>query len=185
MKTKIVLYGGFNPTKEGDGNADFSREILREASENPKILIVPFSKEPDRVVPTAERVTKELNAQKWQQKIVTEIATEEDFVNQLQSAEIIYLQGGSSAKLISALKNYPDFEALIKGKIVAGDSGGANVLSKFYYSPSSDSVSEGLGILPIKMIPHYKEEYKDKFGTNGAGLEEVFLSEQALRVFYI
>lgn len=184
MKTKFILYGGFNPSEIGDGNASFSKEILREAPEDAKVLIVPFSKEDDRVVPTTERVKNELNAQKWQESLVFEVATEESFIEQVKSSDVIYLQGGSSSKLLGVLKKYSNLGELLEGKIIAGDSGGGNVLSAYFYSPSSDAVTEGLGILPIKMIPHYKEEYGGKFDNVGPDLEEVFLPEYTFKIFY-
>lgn len=184
MKTKVILYGGFNPNQEGDGNASFSKEILREAPEGAKVLIVPFSKEADRVVPTTERVKNELNAQKWQESLIFEVATQDGFVEQVKLADIVYIQGGSSSKIIEALKRYPNLGELLVGKIVAGDSAGANALSTYFYSPSSDTLTEGLGILPIKMIPHYKEEYAGKLDSVGQVLEEVFLPEYTFKVFY-
>ena len=184
MKTKFILYGGFDPNQKGDGNADFSKEILREAPEGTRVLIVPFSKEVDRIIPTTQRVSDELNAQKWQNNIDIEVANQETFVNQVALADIIYFQGGSSSKLLGALKQYPNLEQILIGKTVAGDSGVGNVLSKYFYSPSSDSISEGLGILPVIMIPHYKEEYKDKLDSVGQGFEEVFLPEYTFKVFY-
>lgn len=184
MKTKFIIYGGFNPSQEGDGNASFSKEILSEAPEGARVLIVPFSKEADRVIPTTERVKNELNAQKWQEVLTFEVATEKNFVEQVKSADVVYIQGGSSSKILEALKNYPDLGDLFKGKTVAGDSAGANALSTYFYSPSSDTVTEGLGILPIKMIPHYKPEYEGKLDSVGQGLEEVFLPEYTFKVFY-
>ena len=70
------------------------------------------------------------------------------------------------------------------GKIVAGDPAGGNVLCEFFYSPKTDEIFEGLGMMPIKMIPHYKEEYGDKFGVVGLDLEAVLLPEYTFKVFY-
>ena len=184
MKTKFIIYGGFDPSQQGDGNASFSKEILREAPEGAMVLIVPFSKEADRVVPTTERVKNELNTQKWQQNLVFEVATEESFVEQIKSSDVVYFQGGSSSKILETLKKYPTLGGLLVGKTVAGDSAGANALSTYFYSPSSNSISEGLAILPIKMIPHYKSEYAGKFENVGQELEEVFLPEYTFKVFY-
>jgi peptidase E len=184
LKTTFILYGGFTPNEQHDGNADFSREILKYAPENPIVLLVPFAKESDRVIPTTERTTNELNAQKWQKNIRYEIATEEKFVEQINSADVIYFQGGASHRLLDVLKKYSDLGELLKGKIVAGDSAGANALSTFFYSPSSDEVCEGLGILLIKVIPHYKEEYQYKLDDAGTDLEKVFLPEYTYKVIY-
>jgi cation transport ATPase len=63
---------------------------------------------------------------------------------------------------IRALKKFPNLKELLNGKIIAGESAGVNVFGKFFYSPSVDKVGEGLGILPLKIIPHYSEQYKEK-----------------------
>ena len=184
MKTKFILYGGFNPDQKHDGNVNFSAEILKEAPENAKILIVPFAKEIDKVIPTTERVSAELTAQKWQKNIRFEIAAEENFAQQLQSTDVVYFQGGDTLKLLAVVKKYSNLEELLKGKIVAGDSAGANVLCAFFYTPSADKAFKGLAVLPIKMIPHYKEKYAGKLDTVGAGLEEVLLPEYTYKIFY-
>lgn len=184
MKTKFILYGGFNPAETNPDNSKFSQEILKDAPENARVLVVPFAKEPDRFLPTFERVLSELSTAKWQNNIITESANEENFITQIKSADVIYFQGGSSSKLLETLKKFPALDQLLKGKVIAGDSGGGNVLCKFFYSPKTDAVCEGLGIIPVKMIPHFKEEYRDKFNDTGPELETVLLSEYTHQVLY-
>ncbi len=183
-KTKFVLYGGFNPKEVTPRNFEFSQELLREAPENARVLVVPFSKEPDRITPTRERVSNELNAAKWQQSISIEGATEEKFMDQIQNADVIYFQGGSSSKLLEVLKKYPGLKDALVGKTIGGDSGGGNVLCAFFYSPKTETVTEGLGILPLKMIPHFKEEYRSAFDALAPELESVLLPEYTHKVFY-
>ncbi|MBP9821505.1 MAG: Type 1 glutamine amidotransferase-like domain-containing protein [Candidatus Pacebacteria bacterium] len=184
MKTKFILYGGFNPEQVVIDNSDFSKEVLRDAPENAKVLVVPFAKEADRVLPTFERVRSELNTSKSQNNIIIEMANEENFIQQLRSADVVYFQGGATFKLLEALKKYPNLDQSLKGKTIAGDSAGGNVLCSYFYSPRTDEVLEGLGIVPVKMIPHYKEEYKNKFDLIGSDLETVLLPEYTYKVFY-
>ena len=58
-----------------------------------------------------------------------------------------------------------------------------NVFGKFFYSPSADKMGEGLGFLPLKIIPHYSEKYKGKLDSVGQGLELLLLSEYQYKVF--
>ncbi len=185
MKTIFILYGGFNPQEPNPRNFEFSQELLKEAPENAKVLIVPFAKETDRIAPTRERVSAELNNAKLQQNIIIEGATEENFLEQVKSADVIYFQGGSSSKLLSVLKKYPNLKDSLQGKIVGGDSGGGNVLCKFFYSPKTDTVNEGLGILPVKMIPHFKEEYRNKLDSVSPDLDTVLLPEYTYKVIVV
>lgn len=183
MKTKFILHGGFKPGQTEEDNSRFYSEILKDAPEGAKILLVCFAKDTERVATATTKVITEFNKNKWQKDIAFEIASEESFVEQIKSADIVYLHGGRTLKLRDALKRFPNLKELFSGKIVAGESAGANVLGKFCYSPSADQVIECLGILPIKIIPHYSEEYKGKLDGVGKELESVFLSEYEYRIF--
>ena len=73
----------------------------------------------------------------------------------------------------------------MSGKIVAGESAGANVFGEFFYSPSADKIDEGLGFLPLKIIPHYSENYRGKLDNVGKKLESLLLPEYEYKVFEI
>lgn len=182
MKTKFILHGGFTPKKQEEDNSDFYKEILKDAPENAKILIVPFAKDIERIAPTTVRVMGEFNENKWQENLAFDVANEEFFVEQIKLADVIYLQGGTTLKILEVLKKFPNLKELLEGKIVAGESAGMNVLAKYFFSPSANGVFDGLGILPIKTIPHYKDEYKDVFKGKGEDLENLFLKEYEYRV---
>ncbi len=183
MNTTFILHGGFNPGQTNEDNSGFYEEILKDGPEGSRILLVPFAKDIDRILIATQKVTSELNSNKWQKDINVEVANVERFIEQLKSADIIYFHGGVSLKLLEALKRYPSLKDSLEGKTIAGESAGANVWSKFFYSPKTDTVSEGLGILPIKIIPHYKKEYKGKLDEVGQDLEEVLLPEYTYKIF--
>jgi peptidase E len=181
MKTKFILNGGRK--KNTVSSPDFYKEILKDVPENATILIVPFAREIETIQITAEKEINEFNAYKWQEKINFIIAEEKSFIEQIKLAEVIYLQGGSSLKLLDVLKKFPSFKELIKNKTVAGESAGANVLCKFFFSPSANKISEGLGLLPIKLIPHYKDEYKNVFKDIAPEMESLNLQEYEYKIF--
>ncbi len=85
-------------------------------------------------------------------------------------------------KLLDTLKKFPDIEKYLSDKTIAGESAGANVWAKFFYSPKTDKISEGLGVIPIKIIPHFREEYRGKLDSVGVGLEEIQLPEYTFKV---
>ncbi len=66
-----------------------------------------------------------------------------------------------------------------------GESAGANVLCKLFYSPKTDQIVEGLSILPIKIIPHYKKEYEGKLDKVGIDFELLTLQEGEYMVYSI
>jgi peptidase E len=184
MKTKFILHGGFNPGATTEDNSPFYTEILKDAPDNAKVLLVPFAKEPDRIIPATTKISGEFNKAKGDKNIEIEVANEKDFLQQLDSADVAYFHGGVSLKLFEALKKYPDLKEHIKGQIFAGESAGANVWARYFYSPKVDGVFEGLGILPLKICPHYKEEYKEKLDGVESNLETLLLKEYEYKVFY-
>lgn len=185
MKTKFILHGGFTKGKTEENNGEFYAEILKDAPEESKILLVCFAKDDERVPIATERVKIEFNKSKWQNELTFEIASEGLFIEQIKSADVIYFHGGTTLKLLEALKKFPNLKDSLNGKIVAGESAGANVFGKFFYSPSADKVDEGLGFLPLKIIPHYSETYKGKLDSVGKDLELLSLPEYEYKVFEI
>ncbi len=183
MKTKYILHGGFTPKNKNENNEDFYKEILKDAPEGAKILIVPFAKDIDRIPVSVARVTAEFNKNKWQEKFDFEVANEESFIKQIESSNVIYFQGGKTLKLLEVLKKFSNLKKMFEGKIIAGESAGANVLGKFFYSPSANGVFEGLGLLPIKVIPHYSLKYRDVFKDTGSDLDCLYLKEYQYKVF--
>ena len=183
MKTKFILHGGFTPGGKQEDDP-FFQEILKGNPENSKILLVYFAKEADRVEKNRLEDIVQFNKNAGARNIIFDVATQEDFPEQVEKSDIIYLHGGRTIKLADALLKYSNLDELFNGKIVAGDSAGANVLATIYYSPSSDVVGEGFGLLPIKLIPHYSPDLSGKLDGKRKDLETVCLREYEYRVFY-
>ncbi len=184
MSTKFILHGGFDKNKTNEDNHLFYSEILKDTSDNTKILLVPFAKDEDRITPATEKISKEFRNVSEGKTLHITVATHDNFLNQLTDADVIYFHGGVSTKLLETLKPYGDLSSYFEEKTIAGESAGANILSTYFYSPHADQVLEGLKILPIRMIPHYTEDKKDKLSGHGDGLETLFLPEYEFRVFY-
>jgi hypothetical protein len=182
MKTKFILHGGFIPGEKQE-NDGFTKEILKDTPEKVRILLVYFAKELHRIPDNKAEDITQFNKHKGNKEFIFEVATEELFEGQTQEADIVYLHGGASAKILEVLKKFSNLPRLLQGKIVASDSAGVNVLSKAFHSVTNGQVSEGLGILPFKVICHYKEEYKDKLADIYPELETVFLPELEFKVY--
>lgn len=182
MQTKFILHGGFTP---GDYRSDeFTNEILKDTPESLKVLLVYFAKEQDRMAVNSAEDISQFNKHKGDKKLTFEIATESNLVEQVKEADIVYLHGGKTLKLLETLRRFPDLGKLFADKIIAGDSAGANVLCKAFYSKNANVAAEGLGILPLKIICHYKEELKDKIKDFCPGLETLYLREYELKVIF-
>lgn len=176
--------GGFNKNKTNEDNHSFYSEILKDAKDGTKILLVPFAKDEDRIIPSTEKVSKEFKNISAGKNLQITVATYDNFINQLIDADIIYFHGGTSTKLLESLKPYGDISSYLEGKVVAGESAGANILCTYFYSPQADKVLEGFKILPIRLIPHYTEEKKNELNGYGDDLETLLLPEYEFKVIY-
>lgn len=161
--TKYVLHGG-GAKLDTVENEKFLAEILKGFEDGVKILLVYFAK--DRGA-WREKFAEEVSfwgRSKTGIKPIFTLASEDnaEFCEQIKTAEIIFLRGGDDLKLLNKLKKIRDFAQLIKHKVVAGSSAGALVLTKHYYTNDYDQFVEGLGILPIKLICHFRENNKVK-----------------------
>lgn len=185
MKSKFILHGGFQKGKIDEDNTLFYSEILKDTGRNSNVIIVPFAKDPERILPTTEKVIAEFNKVKGSKNLYFEVAKEKTFIEQLESADIVYFQGGTTLKLMNVLNQFVGIkERLLKGKTVAGESAGANALCTLFYSPSANGIYEGLRVLPIRIIPHYTDKHEGLFGNKGLHLETLYLEEYEYKVFY-
>jgi hypothetical protein len=84
-------------------------------------------------------------------------ASREGFLEELERADTVFLNGGVPMRLMDALHSYPDIKKKLQGKTLAGSSSGAYALSTFYYSTSPlPGMYEGFGIAPVRLICHYE-----------------------------
>ena len=181
MKTKFILHGGFEPNTIQE-NDMFFREILSSAPKETKILLVYFAKKPHRVAKNRDEDIAQFDKNKGDRTISFETANEEDFPEQVRRADVVYLHGGHSGLILDAMKKFNGLKELFKGKIVVGDSAGANALSTVFYSDTI-GIAEGFGVLPIKIICHYMEEKKDKLEAVRQDLETLRLPQYEFKVF--
>lgn len=183
--TKFILHGGFSggksPIQEDD---KFFQEILKDTSENIKILLVYFAEREEIVPLRIEQDKEQLNKNNKELKNLNfKVASEETFIEDCAWADIIYLHGGKTVKLMEVLKNYSSLERVFSGKIIAGDSAGANALGQFFFSKNSNIIGEGLKILPFKIVVHYEDGFPNPLAQVSPELETVFLCEYETRVF--
>lgn len=150
--TVFILAGG-----NDRGTHDYAKRLEAEIAKHvtsPKMLSCFFSH------PEKEWDYWYDNWQKWfSEKFKTsftyDYAKKETFLNQVDTADVIYLHGGDTHLLLESL---PDTKILIehfKDKVVVGSSAGANALSKKYWSSSKAEPGQGLGIVNTNVMVHY------------------------------
>lgn len=161
MKTKFILHGGFNPALPMEDDAFFST-ILENTNQTPKILLVFFAKEEDRIPKNEKEDISQFEKNKKDKTLYFESADEENFIKQIQEADVIYFHGGKSSKLVDTLKQFSNLKEALEGKTVVGDSAGANALSTYYFGNHDNKIFEGIGVIPIKVFCHYSDERENQ-----------------------
>ncbi len=184
MKTKYIIHGGAAQHQNGQ-NDSFFAEILKSAPQKVNVLLVHFAGEVERAKINEEIDTQHFERVKGDKLITYTIAREDSFLRQIKNAHVIYFGGGTTVKLMVALKKFKNLAHHFEGKIVAGESAGANVLVTYCYSKSGGGVMACLGILPIKFRPHYGGEDNSELESVAPNLETVSLSNYKYRVFEV
>lgn len=186
MSTKLILHGGFNKARgEVHQNDEFFSEILKDAPEEVKLLLVYFAEREEMIEARIEQDKGEFTKNSGSKKLIFRVTSEETFEADCEWADAIYLHGGKTTKLIEALKKFPDIKQLLSNRTIAGDSAGANVLAKLFYSKNSKEIGEGFGILPIKIVVHYQDGTPNPLSEVGPELETLLLHEYETKVFYL
>lgn len=182
MQTKFILHGGYagRPNPQNDA---FFKEILKNAPSNTKILLIYFAKEENEYPRIKNEDVSQFEKNKGDKNISFEIASEDSLLRQIDSADVIYLHGGQTLKLLAILKKYPDLRKRIKGKIIVGESAGAYVLSSCYYSKTEGGIFKGLGFVSTKTICHYVGINREKLNKCPEGLEFLLLADYQYKVF--
>jgi len=159
--TKYILHGGRGRESNSD-NDSFFREMTLGLNGKVRILLNYFATvEESKNENYFKEETERLLQDSENKNLEFEVAQIENLKEQMERADVMYLRGGSSRKLIEAISKTPNLEKLFEGKIIAGSSAGAYALSKYYVSNDSGKIGEGLGILNIKCYCHYEEGDKN------------------------
>lgn len=193
---KLMLIGG---GETGRGTTTYeTKEIDEEVvkmtgKENPNFLFIGLASSfSDSYFDTMKKIYKELGCTPVYLKKKNILNNPDIVENKIKEADIIYICGGDTVKLVNDVKEYKiDVllkEAYEKGTILAGMSAGAILLSKEGFSDSkimrgeSDKHEfiEGLGFIDISFCPHYNsnpiktEELKGELKKNN---KEVYCLE--------
>lgn len=160
--TRYILHGG---TKKVDGvylrDYEFLREMLKTHEYGINVLLCYFAKDPGRWAQMLEEDKRDFLKIAGNKELIFHVADEERFAAQLAGADIVYFRGGDGHLIRDKLSLTPDLAKLLVGKTVAASSAGTNILAKYYYDNDYQQIEDGLGVLNIKTICHYKPEMQE------------------------
>ncbi len=175
---KLMLIGGGDT---GRGNTEYTtkeidEEIVKMTDKvNPNFLFIGLaSSHSDSYYDTMKKIYKDLGCTPVYLK-KSNLVNNPDIVKQkIQDADIIYICGGDTVKLLDHVKEYNLEELLLeaynKGTVIAGMSAGAILLSNKGFSDSLIARGEsenyefikGLNFININFCPHYNTDPKKK-----------------------
>jgi len=159
MATKYILHGGYTRAKNSDNN-NFFKEILSETKGKILILLVYFATEDTNIKKFAKQEKENFLRNSKNKNLVFEIADKNNFNEQVKKADVIYIRGGKTEKLLAILNNFNNLKKLFKNKIIAGSSAGVYALVKYYFNRHNEGIKKGLNFVNIKAICHYSSKKK-------------------------
>lgn len=134
-------------------------EIVKGLGKKPQILICYFAR------PREVWEEKFVEDQKFIPALLSpdvhpglDMAMPDKFSEQVRQMDAIYIRGGDDFLLRYWLKQF-DLPKLWVGKVVAGTSAGSDALVNSFWTCDWRQCMDGLGILPVKFLPHYQSNY--------------------------
>lgn len=156
--TKYVLNSGGLRNAPEKGK-QFLAEIVKGLGPNPKMLVTLFAQPREDWEKKFAQYQDELNDRAPEGvKLSFELAFPDTFKEQVDGSDIVYVHGGDD-HLIRYWFSKFDIPSIWKDKVVATSSAGSDVLVKHYWTCDWRQCMDGLGILSIKFLPHYKSKY--------------------------
>ena len=158
--TKYILVGGY-VHKALDGGKAFCEELIKDINKKPiKILDCTFARKPEEWKEVMEK--DKLFLSKFISDFELELADPVNFTEQVKHSDVMYLKGGYTSPLMELLSKDMNWIKELDGKVVVGTSAGGDAIAKYYSVLKTSRVGDGLGLLPIKFIPHWKSDYSDE-----------------------
>ena len=158
MPTKFILVGGY-PKSAPDGGKSFCEEVIRNFKTPVKILECLFAR-PEENWNKAFNEDKNFFSKNLPKiKLDFKLADKENFLDQVNWADAVYIRGGDSERLLANILSKKGFKNGIRNKTIAGSSAGADALVKYFYNLDSLKIEKGLGLLPIRLIVHFLSNY--------------------------
>ena len=162
-------------SRETESDQDFFKEFTKYLQDGDKVLWIGFARRtPEDRAKTFERDKNWILAG-TDEDIVVESAELDTLTKQLEQSQAVFVTGGNTQELLQDIQTTcPDFFELLDGKVYAGSSAGALILSTKYWGNSLADVYDGGGVFPMALMVHYGAE---GFNATDEGLE--ILKQQA------
>lgn len=191
---KFILVGGY-PHKAIDGGKAFCKELIKGFSEPVKLLDCLFARSQENWEAAFEQDKEFFKGNLPEVAFQIELAQPDTFLTQLRDTNAVYFRGGRTENLLALLNKIPEWKNQLEGKTIAGSSAGMDMLAIYCFNLDTLQLEDGLGLLQIKTIPHWKSDYnapnvdweatKQSLSQYKEDLPVVTLEEGEFKVFEI
>jgi cyanophycinase-like exopeptidase len=158
----IALHGG-GEFQRGSEIGD-RRLIVVAGGADARVVIVPTAAGIDYPEAAAR------NGMEWFKKLGARVdaamavdqksANDPAVVMKVESATMLYLPGGDPVFLVNVLRNSKTWDAMqrvhAQGAVIGGASAGAMALGSKMWNPHDGSLIDGLDLIPIVTLPHFR-----------------------------
>lgn len=136
----------------------FLEEVVKNIEGNPKILMCLFA-QPREVWEEKFVAYTESYKNLCPQGVIPEftLAFPESFEQQIYDCDVVMIQGGDD-HLVQYWLGQFDIPNIWRNKTIVGNSGSSDALVKSFWTCDWRKTMNGLGIIPVKFIPHFKSE---------------------------
>lgn len=156
--TKYIINSGGSRNNPDKAKLSIA-EIVKDLGDKPNILFCFFAqKREDWEICYKEKLDgfKQMMPDNIEPEF--DLAFPDKFVEQVTKADAIMIFGGDDHLVQYWLKQF-DIPKIWQGKTVFTSSASSDALAKHFWTCDWRQSMDGLGILPIKFIPHYKSNF--------------------------
>lgn len=157
MTKYVVNSGGLK--NNTPGAKKFMAELVEGFGEKPKVLFCFFAEKRENWEEKFPQYVEGFSS--WSPDGVLpefELAFPEKFVQQIQNNDIIYIHGGDD-HLVQYWLGQFDLPKIWEGKVVGTNSASTHAISRYFWTCDWRQIKDGLGLLPIKTLAHFKSAY--------------------------
>lgn len=164
----IALHGG-GEFQRGSEIGD-RRLIVAAGGADARVIVVPTAAGidyPDVAARNGIEWFRKLGARAEAAMAVDAVsANDPAVIAKIETASLIYFPGGDPVFLVNALRGSQTWAAILaaheRGVALGGASAGAMALGTRLWNPHTGNVIDGLGLLPIVTLPHFRAAAIDR-----------------------
>lgn len=156
--TKYILNSG-GSRNNPEGAKKSIEETLKGLGNNPKVLFCFFAqKREDWEMYFEEKMAGFQKMTPEGINVSFEMAFPDTFVEQIKKSDALVIFGGDDYLLQYWLKQF-DIPKIWKDKVISTSSASSSALSNSFWTCDWRKCMDGLGVLPIRFLPHYKSDF--------------------------